>query len=634
VSSPDVQFLASPEAQSELSSLRVVSSAEAGGPVVGQLSQGSNVLPGEVVSVSFWAKATDGGENAVVMQLSPDGVSSVIAVPGGTYDWMQLSAEYVVPPGQTYFDARIAVQGPTAGTWVDSVSVTVGAGGTSRAQNGGFEASSGELTFSNSELLFSSTRAVISLASRRAMDAQLHWVVRDAASTVVLEGDASLANCATEIDLASLANGYFNIEVQASIAGRPVVRATSFAVVDALPPTADDNSPFGVFLHYTGGQARIDNLVSTLDFAGVNYARVEIPWDLSETTPGVYRYPGAVTDTMAAFTAAGIEPLLVPAYYNPNYDNTLTPSSPEGLAGYARFSGDVAAKFRAAGDAVEVYNEFDHTFNNGNCGRTPQCYMEMLAPTAAEVHASSPDSVIVAPGNAGMGIKLDWLGEFFAIGGLELTDVVSMHPYVQPEAPEQLASDLTTLQQMILDANGGVPKPVWITEMGWADAPGGVSAQQQANYFVRTMAMALGHGVSRVYWFEAASLSLDAQNGEVNFGMYAAPSSAVPNANAPKITAVAQAVMARQIAGKTFSAMDTAPAGVNSYVFADAASATRVMWTTSQSGSVRIDANGPITITDMLGQVTTVQPEAGVVNVPLSDSPIYVTGEVRGVAGN
>ena len=633
VASPDVQFLASSEAQTEAGSLKIVSSAPATGVVTADLSQGTNVLAGETVSVSLWAKATDGGENSVVVQLSPDGVTSTLPLPGGTYDWTQFTAEYLVPVGQGYFDLRLSVQGPTAGTWIDSVSVNVNGTAASRVQNSGFEANSGELTVTNDSLLFTKGEGVLSVATRRANTAPLHYIVRDYAGATVLEGDGQIANCGAEVDLASLQNGLFRVELISTIAERPVSRVTSLAVVDPLPASAAENSPFGVHMHYVGGDERISNLTDTLAQAGVKYARVEVPWDLAEKTPGVYTYPSVVEHAVDAFTRNGIEPLLVPAYYNPNYDNTLTPSSPAGLAAYANFTGDVAAKYSAIGPDIEVYNEFDHTFNNGLCGHTAACYMDMLTPAYAAAKAKNPDALVVAPGNSGMGLKLDWLRDFFELGGLQQTDVVSAHPYVQPEPPEQLIPGLESLRQMILEFNGGVAKPIWLSEMGWANVEDWVTEEEQSNYFVRTMAIALGHGVSRVYWFEAASLTLQKENGEVNFGMYEAPSANVPNANAPKMTAVVQAVMARQIAGRTFTSIDATSANSYSYVFAEGAESTRVMWATSDGQSVRLDAEGPVTVTDKLGQVTTMQPQSGVVDIALSGSPIYVSGTVGGVSG-
>lgn len=629
-----VQFLASDDEKGGAYSLVVVSAIAESDSAPALLSQKIAVGAGQTVTLGFWAKATNAAENAVVVPLSPDRLTTVLPVPAGTYDWTYVSREYTTKGDQLSLDLGLLVDGATEGTWIDSMTLTAEDGSNIPLANSEFELNSADLTIISPSLLLTVGDAHLELVTRRMPEGWIHWAAREGEGPVVAEGSALLSDFSSDADLSGLPPGLYTVDFTATLGDKVIPRTTTVAIVEEAPKTtaaSDAASPFGAFLHYLGGQSRIDNMVDTLASAGIRHVRVEIPWDLVESVPGQYVYPQHVEDTLAAFKDAGIDPLLVPAYYNPLYDKTLTPSSAEGLDAYAKFSRDVVSHYSSVGTDIEVYNEFDHTFNNGLCGRTPECYMEMLVPTVDAVKAANPDAVIASPGNAGMGIKHDWLQVFFDQGGLEYTDVVSAHPYTQPDAPEKLIPQIEQLHQMIEDSNGGAAKPVWFTEMGWASVPHWVTKDQQAQYMVRTMALALGHGVSRVYWFEAASLDLNPGTIETNFGLFDAPSTFLPNANAPKPAAVAQAVLANQIGGQEFTAKDGVAEGTYSYVFGAGKDATRIMWTTSPEATVQIAAKKDVTVTDVLGHVQTLKPVAGFVSLPLSGSPIYLTGAVTSV---
>ena len=629
-----VQFLANDDAQAGAYSLVVVSAITEPDTAPARLTQNIATGEGQTVTVGFWAKATNAAESAVVVPLSLDRTSKVLPVPAGTYDWTYVSQEYTTEAGQAYFNLGLSVDGPTEGTWIDGLTLTARDGSNIPLSNADFELNSAELTIVSPSLLLTVGDAHLEVSTRRTPEGWIHWAAREGDGPVVAEGSSLVSDFSSDADLSKLPTGLYTVDFQATLGDKVIPRSTTVAIVEKPAKTTaaeDAASPFGAFIHYLGGQSRIDNMVDTLANAGIRHVRVEIPWDLVESVPGQYVYPQHVEDTLAAFKEAGIDPLLVPAYYNPNYDKTLTPSSPEGLDAYAKFSRDVVSHYAAVGTDIEVYNEFDHTFNNGRCGRTPECYMDMLVPTVDAVKAATPDAVIASPGNSGMGIKLDWLQEFFDLGGLDYTDAVSAHPYTQPDAPEKLIPQLEQLNQMIKDSNGGVAKPVWLTEMGWASVPNWVTKDEQAEYMVRTMALALGNGVSRVYWFEAASLDLNSATIETNFGLFDAPSTFLPNSNAPKPAAVAQAVLANQIGGQEFSAKDTVADGTYSYVFGADKDATRIMWTTNAEASVQITSDNAVTVTDMLGHVQTMKPVAGIISLPLSGSPVYVTGAVTSV---
>ena len=598
-----------------------------------QLVQTFPVTPGDKFDIGFWVKSEGSTSGAIILAIGPDGYESNLVAPSGGYGWTEVSSFYEVPEGQTSIDVRVVAQGNVDKTWIDDISFRPSGSAGDMLRNGGFETNSAELTVTNSSLFFEDGEAFLEVGSKFSEPLPFHWIVRNSAGAVAAEGDSSVVDGEVRVDLASLPRGYYDVTLTALRNSHELLRELSLAVVDGSSTLADVNeSRFGVHLHFEGGEARVANIVDDLHLAGVGHVREDVPWWTSEPTAGVYDYPNSIRSASCKYAETGMTPLLLPVYSNPLYDNGQTPSSEVGLDAYANFAADVADTFSELDGAVEVYNEFDHTFNTGACGPTAACYLEMLSRTSSAVKAAAPETLIVAPGNAGMGFKLDWLSEFFPLGGLAYTDVVSAHPYVQPDAPEKLVGELETLRQMIAGANGGVAKPIWITEMGWASVDGWVSDQEQAEYIVRMAALSFGHGVSRVYWYEGADQGLQTENGEKNFGLFEAATATSPSTYAPKLAAVAQAVLASQIGDMPFAVQDDLGPTNNSYAFGDAAEAVRVVWSTNGSGRVRISTETTVTVTSMLGEVATFDPVAGVVDLDVTGSPIYVNGNVAAIS--
>lgn len=629
---PEVKFLASDDAHDGDYALVVTSALQSSQGTASHLEQTIPATAGNTYTVGFWVKSVEAAEAAIQISPNPNWGERII-VPSGTYDWTYISKDYTVPADQAIFSLRIVVSGSTDGTWIDGIGAVELGSTDGRFHNASFESNSADLTITNATLLFNEDQGSIDVRTRRSESGWFQWAAYDAEDKLVEDGEALIEGYVGQADLATLPIGMYRIDINGHVGGKVIQRSTSLAVLpsESFDSEAND-SPFGVFLHYLGGEPRLGNLVESLSIAGIRHARVEMNWPAIEQSAGVYTYEDPIEGTLNRLEDSGIDALLVPVYGNSNYDAGLTPSSAAGLDAYAEFAKDVSAHYSSIGRDMEVYNEFDHIFNSGRCGTTPDCYMQMLSVTAEAVKSGNPDAVIVAPGNSGMGFKFDWLQEFFNLGGLQYTDVVSAHPYVQPGAPEELEDDFSKLFQMIRDANGGEAKPVWLTEMGWASVPDFVTKEEQANYLVRTMALALGNGVERVYWFEAASLNLNEGDRESNFGLFAAPTSFLPNTNEPKLAAVAQAIMARELEGHRFATADDVGDGAYSYVFSKGDDDVRVMWSPTGTKNVEIKTAKKLVVTDILGRSTSYKPKDGVVLAELSETPIYVHGSIASVS--
>lgn len=190
---------------------------------------------------------------------------------------------------------------------------------------------------------------------------------------------------------------------------------------------------------------------------------------------------------------------------------------------------------------------------------------------------------------------------------------------------------LERLQDLVRKHNGGEPKPLQLTEIGWPTHRGGVPLRDQARYAVRAFVMALSVGVERAYWYNLVSSGPDPAKREHNFGLVRHPDSP-RGAYTPKPAYVALAVLARQLSGARFVGRERTPDPVYSYLFERGGEELRVMWTAKrgerQAGAdgLELTGDGPLAVTDTYGKTRPLGPRGGQLSPVLSADPVYVTG--------
>lgn len=615
---PEVTMLASDDVHDGAYSLRVLSSA-GGGEIAAQYESVAFLTPGTFYTASAWIKSEGTARGAVEFRPGT-GWDDVIAVPGGSYDWQQVSVRFQAQGlGATF---RIVVEGSTDGLLIDGVSYVADDGTVAVFGNGSFEANSADLNITNPSLILLDGQAAISLSTRRAPDGWLTWSAVDDTGRQAASGAEHFSGTAATVPLDQLDPGFYTLAIQARIGGKIVERSTTLGIVESIPYSGVlADSPYGIHLHYSDSRERDAATVGTLAALGIGHVRADAVWHKTELEPGQYAQPADTAGAMQALAAHGMSALQVPVYVNPLYDDGRTPSTSEGLTAYGAFTADLLATFPNVGQDVEVYNEFDHFFNTGTCGPTPQCYMPMLD----AVNAAAPNATVVGPSLSGMGFKWDWLQQFFDQGGLDRIDVVTAHPYTQPEPASDFGDDIDRLREMMENAGGA--KPIWITEMGWAAVGGWVSDEEQAAYLVQTMAASFGHGAERVYWYEAVDQRSNPADIEGNFGMLESSTALAPLANAPKRSAVAQSVVAQMLEDAEPDGQDEVK-GAESYRFTKAGQDLRVMWAPDGDTTAELATKKDVVVTDIYGTSTTLSPKAGKVIIELGIDPVYVEGSV------
>lgn len=307
-------------------------------------------------------------------------------------------------------------------------------------------------------------------------------------------------------------------EMDMSFRVLPVVVLGFFVASACL---AAGESPFGIngtgWSHLGANSGSLDSTTAarrldSLAAMGAKWDRCDFWWHRIQPEPDRFVW----TDydrAIDAYDKAGVKVLPI-LCYDAAWHPSLSPTSAEYREEYGRFVYETVKHFKGRISAYEIWNE-----PNGAQYWRPApdagLYTELLKVAYREAKRADPSVTVVGGAVAGM----DWpfIEGMLKAGAAKYMDVISVHPYqgnlgsTGPEAGN-LAADLRRLKALLKQYNAANTR-IWITEMGNRTIPdpyiaagkpqpsGRVTEQQQANYLVRSYAIALSEGVERVFWF-------------------------------------------------------------------------------------------------------------------------------------
>jgi hypothetical protein len=457
----------------------------------------------------------------------------------------------------------------------------------------------------------------------RAATNQAAWQVRDFWGRTMQQGTLPIENGAGRLVLTLPARGYFALAISA---GTERIE-TTLAVFSPFDVKSVKESPFGVQTHFAQGDP--PEVMEVVAIGGIKSIRDELYWSTVESKKGEYAFMPAYW-YMEYARRAGIRPLICLSYANRFYDDNNAPVSPEGLQAYADYGLAVVDTYGPILEGVEVWNEYNCGVGTRKTGNKPDTYLPMLQRTYRTIKAKHPEACVVG---VGMSCLIwSWIDRLLGLGALADMDGLSVHPYRWDrwnETPETLDRDMDELRNIIERHNKtGRRVPIWSTEVSWPSMPKwSITGEKQAEYLVRCYAVLWSKGVPKNYWYK---LVCDLDDGiDSEFGIvrhWADPRGRLT----PKPAFVALGVMTRHLSDWTFVEREKTSPGVWSLRFAQGDELQRVMWAL-QPTQVTIAVDGPIVITDMMGDSQTVQGENGEIPLTLNGTPIYVTGAVQSI---
>ncbi len=412
--------------------------------------------------------------------------------------------------------------------------------------------------------------------------------------------------------------GYFDLHLSArDPAGRELAQKdTAFAVV--RPPGVSDPA-FGVMTHFAQGWNT--NLMPLLAKAGITQIRDEQYWQDVETRRAAYVFPQMDRDYMKAAAANGLHPLIEMTFGNTLYDHApgdpakaYAPFTDEGREGYADYGRAILHQYGAQISALEVWNEYNGTWCDGPAAADrPAFYAAMLKTVYPRIKAARPDVTVL--GGAAVLAPLPWFEDLFAHGALAFMDGVVIHPY--RGRPEGVERDIAAL----VSAMKGTPKPIWATECGNSGdlEPG---RRASAKYLVRLMTLMRSCNVARMYWY------LGRDYNEFTSGLLRVDGGGY----LPTATYAAYSELIAQLSGAV-------PAGrepdldprTRVYRFQKGGGETRVAWTVAPPARLILEAGGPLSVTNLMGETAEMRPVNGAATLPIDDSPVYIAGRVTRV---
>lgn len=528
-------------------------------------------------------------------------------------DWSEIEGSFTA--GSDTATLAIRLTGPVDALGIDDISLTA-SGGENVVPNGSFEQVSSDWGVRNNTLLLRETGAAMGVSLP---DGDASWSVAARDGSEVASGTETVENGFARIALDDVSQGYYTFQVTDS-AGRSV--STPFGVIDYAGATIATDDRFGVATHVD--QDWYVDAADAVSATGFGLARNDVLWDQNETTPGQYTFSSHYTDEFGKFSSHGVQLLGIVNYGNPLYDGGNTPASPAAVEAFGAYAAAIAQNFDVAG--LEVFNEFNHDrFQTGSCGSAPACYQPLVKSTADHVAAVNPDIPIVAGSTANY--DGDWFRGLWPTGAADSADAMSFHPYNKwiYDTPESL-SNVMTEADGDMESLAGKVLPIWITEFGWttgAELGQQVSRDVQAERLWRAELTAFGYGAEKYFWYDLIDDSTDGNNHEGNFGMYERKRDGVA-AQPPKPAAFAQALLINTLDGRETAGRADAGDGVRSAVFGSDDSTVTAVWSFDGEREATIEADGPVTVTSLTGEVSTLEPTDGSVKVTVGSSPLLI----------
>lgn len=369
--------------------------------------------------------------------------------------------------------------------------------------------------------------------------------------------------------------------------------AAAAAALQAAPASGSAAMPLGVQTHFSQGWAT--SLVDRVRSSGAMGVRDSIPWSRGEPTRGRYAIDSAAPAALDAICRAGGSLLLTLTPQHPAYDNGRTVNSDAGITAFARYAGELGARYGTCLAGIEIGNEINDSRNlNYPAGLNWQPrYVILVRAVRRELRRRGSNAAAV--GGSTNVIGTGFLDSLFAAGLLNAADAIAVHPY--RSNAENVDFEIAHLQAVM--RRRGKVLPIWATEFSDNYATDTLAAEQ----LVRMVTLLSTAGVARSYWY-----ALIDQRWFRNMGLYAANGSEKPAARA-----YAQMIPLTRAARAT--PVDVGDAGIRLYRFGNAGF---VLW----GGGGRVTFSGRPVVRDAYGRAV----QGGGATVEAGTIPLVITG--------
>ncbi len=237
---------------------------------------------------------------------------------------------------------------------------------------------------------------------------------------------------------------------------RVLVGACAACAVWGAAVAAEKLNPYGICAHVTRGEDTV-RTAELLRPAGLGWARSDFDWRTIEKKPGVWDF-SRFDKVIADLEARGVQLLPILGYSVP-----WAHPAHEHLDAWGEYVRQCVTRYGKRLPVVEVWNEenIDPFWKDPN----PTNYLSLLRRTYEVVKRVDPSIKVGFGGTAG--VPFDFIEEVYRLGGAKYFDIMMIHPYSHPRAPEGVMDVQVEKLRDMMAHYGDANKPMWITEVGW-----------------------------------------------------------------------------------------------------------------------------------------------------------------------
>ncbi len=289
--------------------------------------------------------------------------------------------------------------------------------------------------------------------------------------------------------------------------------------------SAGEEFLLGSCAHFSKSRADVNATLDLMVEGGLSATRDDIVWAGWERERGKYTPQGYYESYLNRALELGLRPMQLINYghklYDPSgamlYENPNPPQ--EAFDAFGRFAGWVAARYRGRGNAPQIYQ----IWNEWPGQAAP--YAKALAAAYAQMKKADPDCIIVANS---CHRREPFLEETFQQGVLQNCDGIAWHNYNHGELGEKNRSSETFFArvcnalELSKKYNNGVPKPMYLTEIGRPSHLGidGSTEAEAADYLTQLLLLFRTEPAIKGAWiYNFSDSGYDPYNQEDNFGL-------------------------------------------------------------------------------------------------------------------
>ncbi len=369
----------------------------------------------------------------------------------------------------------------------------------------------------------------------------------------------------------------------------------------------------GVNIHFL---ATDSEQLDLLEDANINYVRVDLAWDVVESSKGKYDF--TVYDSLIrTMHKRGIQIMFILDYGNTLYDEGLAPYTDDGRAAFAQFAAAAAKRYTGKGILWEIWNEpnLDRFWKPQSNARD---YSLLVEQTIKAIRQADPSALVIGPAVCCFG-EDSWhfIEELGKSGILSQFDAITVHPY-RLESPESAEADYVHLRQLLDKYSPDKELPIYSGEWGYSSVRLGQNEIKQAEYLTRSWLVNLSNDINLSIWYDWQNNCSDESNAECNFGL-------IDYQSQPKPAYLAAKTLIHTLNGYQFTRR-IATANPNDYLllFSKGNESILVSWTSGANHTISLPLSGNSTeVVSMLGEISALTSE-NAATFELTSSPQYL----------